>query len=215
MLNQSPRPRQKVCCREPLTTTYSVRRVQPFRATAERCLHRLAARPHRSISALAPRPRRPCGDIPQNLAACAKHYVNLHMTTKFRTVKIVPGPTASVDDVRWLSIGRMLRVDRPTISTDRLVVSAMLQHLLRAIVMLLAQALQRPKPEGHLVASMRLDMIGDACGLDLALLQAHGAQRLAAQLSLSALAPAVQRVPAIVRLLRQASFPLRWSRWFC
>jgi len=49
-------------------TTYSVRRVQPFRATAERFLHRPDVRQNRSISALARRLLPPYGGILLNLA---------------------------------------------------------------------------------------------------------------------------------------------------
>lgn len=50
-----------------------------------------------------------------------------------------------------LSIGRMLRVSRPAIAADRGVITALLDLLLGALVMVLAQALQRAVPEQHLI----------------------------------------------------------------
>ena len=60
------------------------------------------------------------------------------------------------------------------------------------IVALVAQGAQPPEPEGGEVASVRLDVVGDRCGLDTACLQAQSTQRLDAQL----VAPAVDLVRA-------------------
>ncbi|MFZ0066873.1 MAG: hypothetical protein WAK90_11945 [Pseudolabrys sp.] len=61
------------------------------------------------------------------------------------------------------AIKRMCAIDRETIRTDLSGIAARFHLLLRAIVMRLAQRLQRPVPERHLITAMRFDMIGSAC----------------------------------------------------
>ena len=80
-------------------------------------------------------------------------------------------------------------VERPAISTNRWVVAALLDDLLRAVVMESAQALQLTKPKRIDVASVRSDVVCDGgCG-NPAFALAHPTERLDLQLIARPFAP--------------------------
>src|SRR5215813_4738426 len=83
----------------------------------------------------------------------------------------------------------MLRIDGQTIAADRVVVAAMLEALLPAFMAMRAQALQLAAPELERIVVVWRNVIGNACGCDLAFAQAPLAQRLRAQLSACASMP--------------------------
>ena len=83
----------------------------------------------------------------------------------------------------------MPRIQRPAISTNRRVVTALLDDLLRAVVMESAQALQLTKPKRIDVTSVRNDMVRDAGCSDPAFARAHATERLDLQLMARPFAP--------------------------
>src|SRR5262249_41189958 len=94
--------------------------------------------------------------------------------------------------IRWpcrLPIDRMPAVERPAIDADRCVVTAMLDDLLRAVVMESAQALQLTEPKRIDVTSVRNDMVHNAGCSDPAFARAHATERLDLQLMARPFAP--------------------------
>jgi hypothetical protein len=83
----------------------------------------------------------------------------------------------------------MSTIERPSVDADRFVVTALLDDLLRAVVMESAQALQLTKPKRIDVTSVRNDMVHDAGCSDPALARAHPTERLDLQLIARPLAP--------------------------
>jgi hypothetical protein len=80
-------------------------------------------------------------------------------------------------------------VERPAISTNRSVIAALLDDLLRAVVVEGAQTLQLTKPKRIDVASVRNDMIRDAGCSEPAFARAHATERLDLQLMARPFAP--------------------------
>jgi hypothetical protein len=80
----------------------------------------------------------------------------------------------------------MPRINRPAIDADRVVVAAMFEALLSALV---AQRLKLAAPEFDRIVVVRLDVVSDASSDDTAFTQAPFAQRLHAQLRASASVP--------------------------
>ena len=80
-------------------------------------------------------------------------------------------------------------VERPAISTNRWVVAALLDDLLRAVVMESAQALHLTEPKRIDVTSVRNDMVHDAGRSDPAFALAHATERLDLQLIARPFAP--------------------------
>src|SRR5215831_3546424 len=80
-------------------------------------------------------------------------------------------------------------VDWPAIGADRGIIAALLDDLLRAVVMESAQTLQLTKPKRIDVTSVRNDMIRDAGCSDPAFARAHATERLDLQLMARSFAP--------------------------
>jgi hypothetical protein len=80
-------------------------------------------------------------------------------------------------------------VERPAISTNRSVIAALLDDLLRAVVMESAQTLQLTKPKRIDVTSVRNDVVYDACRGDPAFARTHATERLDLQLITRPFAP--------------------------
>jgi hypothetical protein len=98
---------------------------------------------------------------------------------------------------RWLGfvskfrtpINRMPRIGWHAVEADRVVVAAMLGALLAGLMAMPAQALKLAAPKLDRIVVVWLDVIGNACGCDLAFPQTPLAQRLRAQLSSCAAMP--------------------------
>jgi hypothetical protein len=94
-------------------------------------------------------------------------------------------------------VGRVARVQRPTIESDIRTKTARLDEPLRAVVTVLAQAHERAEPEFIYVASVRLNMVADlGRGYDAAL-QAEAAKRMREQLLPPDPRPASRGVPLV------------------
>src|SRR5215467_11190291 len=74
------------------------------------------------------------------------------------------------------TVGRMARVERPTVQPNLRPVPALLHVSLRRVVALLAERLKRPQPKLVHVAMMRLDVIADFRRSDDAALETELAQ---------------------------------------
>jgi hypothetical protein len=83
----------------------------------------------------------------------------------------------------------MARIDWPAVDSDRAVEAAALLELLSAFVAMRAQRLQFAESELRRIVVVRHDVIGNACGCDLAFPQTPLTERLRAQLSASASVP--------------------------
>jgi hypothetical protein len=83
----------------------------------------------------------------------------------------------------------MPRINRPAIDADRVVVAAMFEALLSALVAMRAQRLKLAAPEFDRIVVVRLDVVSGASSDDTAFTQAPFAQRLHAQLRASASVP--------------------------
>ena len=83
----------------------------------------------------------------------------------------------------------MSRVERPAISTNRSVIAALLDDLLRGVVMKSAQTLQLTKPKRIDVTSVRNDVVRDAGCSDPAFARAHATEWLDLQLMARPFAP--------------------------
>src|SRR5215471_371931 len=79
-----------------------------------------------------------------------------------------------------LPVGRVARVDRPSIRSDLGRVAAKLLRALRRVVAGLAQALQFARDECVPVTAMRLDMVSDGGAGDAAVIEAQLAERMLA-----------------------------------
>ena len=99
----------------------------------------------------------------------------------------------------------MLRVHGPAIAADFQAMAktvltpdvGQLSGLLAAVVAVEAEALQLTQPEQVHIATMRLDVIGNARWLDQAVCGAHPAERLLCELSLGDLLPPRLLVPRV------------------
>src|SRR5262245_54653098 len=80
-------------------------------------------------------------------------------------------------------------IERHAIEPDRCIIAALLDDLLRAVVMESAQALQLTKPKRIDVASVRHDMVRDAGCSEPAFARAHATERLDLQLIARPFAP--------------------------
>jgi hypothetical protein len=89
----------------------------------------------------------------------------------------------------------MTPVDRPAVGIDIGAVTMQLDQLLGDVVVCSAEALQRTEPKGSLVLLMRHNVVGNRSRNNDALLQAHGAKRMFAQLMARTLAPTLPAIP--------------------
>jgi hypothetical protein len=94
-------------------------------------------------------------------------------------------------------IGRVIRVERPTIQSNAGEVAASLDKPLSAVMTPLAERLERTEPESVDIAPMRLDVITDLCRPDDASLQAILAKRMREQLLPPDPRPARRAVPSV------------------
>ena len=91
-------------------------------------------------------------------------------------------------------VKRVLRIDRQTVIAYVAPISMRIVGPF-ALVTIAAETLQRPEPEGVPIASMRRIVVGDRRRGDAVPREAEGAERLDSKLVVSALSPALQRVP--------------------
>lgn len=89
----------------------------------------------------------------------------------------------------------MTPVDRPAISIDIGAVTMQLDQLLGDVVVCSTEALQRTEPKGSLVLLMRHNVVGNRSRNNDALLQAHCAKRMLAQLMARTFAPTLPAIP--------------------
>lgn len=95
----------------------------------------------------------------------------------------------------------MTRINRPTINADVVHVTLVLKLSLGAVVMRMTKRLQLTKPEQLLVTMMWYHMIGNVSQRRYTMLFAHTAHRLASQLLLRSVAPALFGVEMLVLML--------------
>jgi hypothetical protein len=94
-------------------------------------------------------------------------------------------------------VGRVTRVQRPTIESDIRATTARLDEPLRAVVTRFAERLEWTEPELIDIAAMRLDMIANRGRLDDAALQAILTKRVCEQLVFANPSPASRGVPLV------------------
>jgi len=91
-------------------------------------------------------------------------------------------------------------VDGPPVQADRGRLSSVLLPLLRAVVVALAERLERTRPEPRLVTLMAFDVIADGCWGVSVLSEAHPAEGFGLEVLGAELLPAGGLVPPAVGL---------------
>jgi hypothetical protein len=94
-------------------------------------------------------------------------------------------------------IGRVIRIERPTIGPDVMLESVQLDPALGAVMTIDAERLQIAQHEFVEISAVGLDVTGDCRGCDSARCQTESAQRLDRQLMAAAAAPGLRVVPGV------------------